>query len=119
MHLTDGIAKIAYTALHIAVSGSSFYIIGADVSESDKQCLVNGVVMTTRGLGNHGDKKLKKCMLVEPYTTCVPIDQYAQFVILATQGVWEVFTQQEAASLLIRVCMHLFLNYRKHASRPD
>ena len=59
--------------------------------------------MTTRGLGNHGDKKLKKCILVEPYTTCVPIDQYAQFLILATHGVWEVFTKQEAASLLLRV----------------
>lgn len=76
---------------------------GADLSESDKECRVNGVIMTTRGLGNHGDKKLKKCILVEPYTTCVPIDQYAQFLILATHGVWEVFSKQEAASLLLRL----------------
>ena len=79
------------------------YFTGADVSESDKEVRVNGVILTTRGLGNHGDKKLKKCILVEPYTTCVPIDQYAQFLVLATQGVWEVFSKQEAASLLLRV----------------
>ncbi|XP_052080893.1 protein phosphatase 2C-like domain-containing protein 1 isoform X4 [Mytilus californianus] len=76
---------------------------GGDISESKKEKRVNGVLSTTRGLGNHGDVKLKKCVLVEPYTTSVPIDQYAQFLILASHGVWEVFTPQEATSLLLKL----------------
>lgn len=78
-------------------------LTGGTLSDSSKECRVNGVLMTTRGLGNHGDKKLKKCVLVEPYTTSVPIDQYAQFLVLATRGVWEVFSENEVASLLIKV----------------
>jgi hypothetical protein len=81
-----------------------FFSAGGDISESKKEKRVNGVLGTTRGLGNHGDVKLKKCVLVEPYTTSVPIDQYAQFLIIASHGVWEVFTPQEASSLLLKVC---------------
>ena len=81
----------------------SLFSTGGDISESKKK-RVNGVLGTTRGLGNHGDVKLKKCVLVEPYTTSVPIDQYAQFLIIASHGVWEVFTPQEASSLLLKVC---------------
>ncbi|KAH3753995.1 protein phosphatase 2C-like domain-containing protein 1 [Dreissena polymorpha] len=76
---------------------------GGNFTESEKECFVNGVLLTTRGLGNHGDKRLKKCVIVEPYTTSAPIDQYAQFLILASRGVWEVFTEKEAASLLIKL----------------
>jgi serine/threonine protein phosphatase PrpC len=70
---------------------------------------VNGVLLTTRGLGNHGDKPLKKCVIVEPYTTSAPVDQYAQFLILASRGVWEVFSEKEAASLLIKVNLREFM----------
>ncbi|XP_052815844.1 protein phosphatase 2C-like domain-containing protein 1 [Mya arenaria] len=76
---------------------------GGTLTESNKDCCVNGVLLTTRGLGNHGDLPLKKCVLVEPHTGSAPIDQYAQFLILATRGVWEVFTEKEAASILIRL----------------
>ncbi|KAL4217224.1 Protein phosphatase 2C-like domain-containing protein 1 [Mactra antiquata] len=76
---------------------------GGTLSESTKECQVNGVLLTTRGLGNHGDKNLKKCVIVEPHTISAPIDQYAQFIILATRGVWEVFTEKEAASLLTKL----------------
>ncbi|KAL3855116.1 hypothetical protein ACJMK2_014345 [Sinanodonta woodiana] len=75
---------------------------GGTLSESTAECRVNGVLCATRGLGNHGDKKLKECVLVEPYTTCVPIDQYAQFLFMATKGVWDVFSVKEAANLLKR-----------------
>ncbi|KAK3577283.1 hypothetical protein CHS0354_008376 [Potamilus streckersoni] len=75
---------------------------GGTLSESTTECRVNGVLCATRGLGNHGDKKLKECVLVEPYTACVPIDQYAQFLFIATKGVWDVFSVKEAANLLKR-----------------
>ncbi|KAK3083234.1 hypothetical protein FSP39_017441 [Pinctada imbricata] len=76
---------------------------GANISESSKEMMVNGVLATTRGLGNHGDVTLKKSILVEPHTITVPVDQYSQFVIIASNGVWEVFTEQEAASLLLKL----------------
>ncbi|XP_064598379.1 protein phosphatase 2C-like domain-containing protein 1 [Liolophura sinensis] len=76
---------------------------GATLSESTKDIRVNGVLATTRGLGNHGDKKLKKCILVEPYTTCVPVDGYAQLLVFASHGVWEVFNNNEVTSLLVQL----------------
>ncbi|WAR11469.1 PP2D1-like protein [Mya arenaria] len=61
-------------------------MVWGTLTESNKDCCVNGVLLTTRGLGNHGDLPLKKCVLVEPHTGSAPIDQYAQFLILATRG---------------------------------
>ena len=76
---------------------------GGNISESERELRLNGVLATTRGLGNHGDPGLKKCVITEPYTTSVKIDQYAQFLILATNGVWDVFSEDEAAALLMQV----------------
>ncbi|XP_021354131.1 protein phosphatase 2C-like domain-containing protein 1 isoform X2 [Mizuhopecten yessoensis] len=82
---------------------------GGDISESTKEMRVNGVLAATRGFGNHGDVKLKRCVLVDPHTITVPVDQYAQFLILASHGVWEVFTEQEAASLLLKLLPSNFI----------
>ncbi|XP_069107456.1 protein phosphatase 2C-like domain-containing protein 1 isoform X2 [Argopecten irradians] len=82
---------------------------GGDISESTKEMRVNGVLASTRGFGNHGDVKLKRCVLVDPHTIAVPVDQYAQFLILASHGVWEVFTEQEAASLLLKLLPSNFI----------
>ena len=73
------------------------------MSTSEVDCRVNGVLATTRGLGNHGDPELKKCVLVEPHTCSMQIDQYAQFVVMATSGVWEILSDQEVANLLMKV----------------
>lgn len=75
---------------------------------SQKELRVNGVLTATRGLGNHGDPLLKKCVINEPYTTAVKIDQYAQMMIMASQGVWDVFTPEEAASLSIQVSLSFY-----------
>jgi len=69
----------------------------------DKQPKVNGILHATRGLGNHGDPALRKCIIPEPYTHNVVIDQYAQFLILATNGLWEVFSNKEAASIVLQM----------------
>ncbi|ESO82507.1 hypothetical protein LOTGIDRAFT_236983 [Lottia gigantea] len=76
---------------------------GGNINMASSDCPVNGVLSTTRGLGNHGDIKMKKSVIVEPYTTCVSIDQYAQFVVMASSGVWEVFSDEEVASLLLKL----------------
>ena len=77
---------------------------------------MSGVLSTTRGLGNHGDLTLKKSVLVEPHTMTVPVDQYSQFAIIASNGVWEVFTEQEAAMLLLKVSFDRGSNFTFKAS---
>jgi len=64
---------------------------------------VNGVLLTTRGLGNHGDPTIKQLMSCEPHCAAVEVDQYAQLLIVATPGIWQVFSPQEAAELLLQV----------------
>ena len=89
-----------------------YILSGGTINESERELRVNSILATTRGLGNHGDVSLKKCVISEPYTTSVKIDQYAQFLILASNGVWEVFSEKDAASLLLQVenglnrCIH-------------
>ncbi|XP_048772728.1 protein phosphatase 2C-like domain-containing protein 1 isoform X3 [Ostrea edulis] len=82
---------------------------GADLSMSDKEMRVSGVVATTRGLGNHGDLVLKKSVIVEPHTMSVAVDQYCQFLLLASHGVWEVFSETEAANLLLKLLPSNFI----------
>ncbi|KAK7111235.1 protein phosphatase 2C-like domain-containing protein 1 isoform X2 [Littorina saxatilis] len=76
---------------------------GGTFSTSEVDCRLNGVLSTTRGLGNHGDPALKSCVLVEPHSSSVPIDKFAQFIVMATRGVWEILSDQEVASLLMRM----------------
>ncbi|KAL9958164.1 hypothetical protein ACROYT_G035140 [Oculina patagonica] len=71
-----------------------------DVSKSDKTALVNGVVKSTRGLGNHGDPNLKSSVIKTPFVNCLTLDDADQFLILASNGVWEVFSEEEVILLL-------------------
>jgi len=89
---------------------------GGNLSTSDKDSRLNGVLSVTRGLGNHGDKKLKDCVVVDPHVTTVPIDQYAQFLVLASHGVWEVFSPEEVASLLSKMLPSQFIPIPKHVN---
>ncbi|XP_005099163.1 protein phosphatase 2C-like domain-containing protein 1 [Aplysia californica] len=82
---------------------------GGNLSNSERDTRLNGVLSVTRGLGNHGDKKLKDCVLVDPHVTTIPIDQYAQFLVLASHGVWEVFSPEEVASLLSKMLPSQFI----------
>lgn len=71
-----------------------------DVSKSDKTALVNGVVKSTRGLGNHGDPNLKTSVIRTPFVNCLTLEDADQFLILASNGVWEVFNEEEVILLL-------------------
>lgn len=71
-----------------------------DVSKSDKTALVNGVVKSTRGLGNHGDPNLKTSVIRTPFVNCLTLEDADQFLILASNGVWEVFSEEEVILLL-------------------
>lgn len=71
-----------------------------DICKSDKTALVNGVVQSTRGLGNHGDANLKSSVIRVPVVNCLTLEESDQFLILATNGVWEVFSEEEVILLL-------------------
>ena len=79
-----------------------FHPLGGTISESERELEVNGVLAATRGLGNHGDPALKSVVIPDPYTTSVKIDQYSQMLVLASYGVWEVFSPTEVASILLQ-----------------
>ena len=78
-------------------------ITGGQVTNNTGQCLLNGVLHASRGLGYHGDPSLRKQVLVGPYTASVAFDEYAQFVVMATSGVWEVFSDEDVVNLLTKV----------------
>lgn len=63
--------------------------------------LLEGHIKTTRGLGFHGNLTLKKFIIPAPQTISVPIDDLCQFLILATDGLWEVLDKKEVTALVI------------------
>ena len=73
---------------------------GSSVKEGAHGGRVNGVLDTTRGLGNHGDPLLKSAVLAEPHTLSITLDSQSEFLILASNGLWEVLSEKEAISLV-------------------
>ena len=71
-----------------------------EVTKSEKTALVNGLVKSTRGLGNHGDPNLKASVIRKPAVNCVTLEENDQFLILASSGVWDVFSEEEVILLL-------------------
>ncbi|XP_008070672.2 protein phosphatase 2C-like domain-containing protein 1 [Carlito syrichta] len=80
---------------------------GAVISSSEPHGLLEGQVKTTRGLGFHGNLKLKKVIIPAPQTLSVPIDDLCQFLILATNGLWEVLDQEEVTALAMMM-FHMY-----------
>ncbi|XP_074840586.1 protein phosphatase 2C-like domain-containing protein 1 isoform X2 [Carettochelys insculpta] len=75
---------------------------GGNISPNEPKGLVEGLITTTRGLGHHGDPKLKKFVIPVPHTISVPIDDSCQFLILASNGLWEVLDKNEVVILTLR-----------------
>ncbi|KAK7811212.1 hypothetical protein U0070_026552, partial [Myodes glareolus] len=63
--------------------------------------LLEGHIKTTRGLGFHGNLTLKKFIIPAPQTISVPLDDLCQFLIVATNGLWEVLDKKEVTALVI------------------
>jgi serine/threonine protein phosphatase PrpC len=59
---------------------------------------VNGILAVTRALGDYA---MKQWVISEPYQTCTKlIPEEHTFVILACDGVWDVFEDQEAVNFV-------------------
>ncbi|XP_016054345.1 PREDICTED: protein phosphatase 2C-like domain-containing protein 1 [Miniopterus natalensis] len=74
---------------------------GAVISSHEPHGLLEGHIRTTRGLGFHGNPKLKQFIIPAPQTISVSIDDLCQFLILATNGLWEVLDKKEVTALTI------------------
>ncbi|XP_007935506.2 protein phosphatase 2C-like domain-containing protein 1 [Orycteropus afer afer] len=86
---------------------------GAIIDANEPNGLLEGQTKTTRGLGFHGNLKLKKFMIPAPQTISVPIDDLCQFLILATNGLWEVLDKKEVTALAMTI-FHMYTE--KHSS---
>ncbi|NXT48009.1 PP2D1 protein, partial [Pluvianellus socialis] len=74
---------------------------GGKISTNEPDGLVEGYLRTTRGLGHHGDPILKRSVTPVPHTISVPIDDTCQFLILASNGLWEVLDYNEVLALTL------------------
>ncbi|XP_006883469.1 PREDICTED: protein phosphatase 2C-like domain-containing protein 1 [Elephantulus edwardii] len=81
---------------------------GAKIASNEPNELLEGRTKTTRGLGFHGNAKLKKFMIPAPETISVPIDDLCQFLVVATDGLWDVLDKKE----VVMVVMTMFRAYK-------
>ncbi|NXK20944.1 PP2D1 protein, partial [Arenaria interpres] len=84
---------------------------GGNISSSEPGGLVEGHLRTTRGLGHHGDPVLKRCVIPVPHTVSVLIDDTCQFLILASNGLWEVLDYNEVLALTLTTFTHYLKRY--------
>ncbi|KFQ62440.1 Protein phosphatase 2C-like domain-containing protein 1, partial [Pelecanus crispus] len=84
---------------------------GGNISTNEPDGLVEGYLRTTRGLGHHGDPVLKRSVIPVPHTISVPIDDTCQFLILASNGLWEVLDYNEVLALTLTTFTHYLRMY--------
>jgi protein phosphatase 1L len=60
---------------------------------------VEGVLAVSRAFG---DRKLKKYVIAEPEIKIRKLDENDDFIILASDGVWDLFSSQEAVEIVAR-----------------
>nr|CAB3265051.1 protein phosphatase 2C-like domain-containing protein 1 [Phallusia mammillata] len=73
---------------------------GGKILRSGRSLTVNSVLATSRGLGNHGDPVLRKCVINEPYTATARISEGSQFIVMATSSVWNALGVEEIFHLI-------------------
>ncbi|XP_075067545.1 protein phosphatase 2C-like domain-containing protein 1 [Mixophyes fleayi] len=73
---------------------------GGSVTANEGCGLIEGFSRVTRGLGFHGDPKLKTLVIPAPYTISISIYHTCQFLLLASSGLWEVLSKSEVAAMV-------------------
>ncbi|XP_053571712.1 protein phosphatase 2C-like domain-containing protein 1 [Bombina bombina] len=79
------------------------------VSTNEDHGLVGGFSKATRGLGFHGDTKLKNSIIPAPHTISIPIYDSDQFLVVASNGLWEVLSKKQVVAIAIQELVS-FLN---------
>ncbi|XP_062898566.1 protein phosphatase 2C-like domain-containing protein 1 [Mobula hypostoma] len=87
---------------------------GGTISKNQQHGLVEGITQSTRGLGYHGDPKLKTSIVPIPLTASIPIDSSCQFIVLASSGFWEVLNRHEVVSITLQMLSFYFGSFHKN-----
>ncbi|XP_030641203.1 protein phosphatase 2C-like domain-containing protein 1 [Chanos chanos] len=96
---------------------------GGSISDNKPHGLVEGLTPNTRGLGNYGNRKLKKSVIPEPYVVSLSVDPSFQLLVMASSGLWDVLDTERVTSVVQeRVRSHLesyHLNVESRESSDD
>ncbi|OCT74152.1 hypothetical protein XELAEV_18033110mg [Xenopus laevis] len=93
---------------HVKENGGS-YITNAD----------QGLESVCRGLGYHGDPKLKKSIIPAPCTLSVPINPNCEFLVLGSSGLWDVLSDREVVSIAMNVLKDLLKSCNNSKAEMD
>ncbi|XP_058039758.1 protein phosphatase 2C-like domain-containing protein 1 [Ahaetulla prasina] len=85
---------------------------GGSISSNEPKGLIEGLIKNTRGLGHHGNPKLKKTVIPVPNTISFSVDNSCQFLIIATNGLWEVLDKSEVVLLTITLYSAYLAKYQ-------
>jgi len=81
------------------------------------QAKVNGVLGVSRALGN---AKIKELVICKPHIEHRMIEEdMDQFVIIASDGLWDVYSSQEAVDFVLKEMHQMTLNPPQQKQRPD
>ncbi|XP_033021821.1 protein phosphatase 2C-like domain-containing protein 1 [Lacerta agilis] len=86
---------------------------GGSISSNEPKGLIEGLIKSTRGLGYHGNPKLKNTVIPVPHTISFPVDDSCQFLILASNGLWEVLDKSEAVLLTLTMFSAYLEKYQR------
>ncbi|XP_060541742.1 protein phosphatase 2C-like domain-containing protein 1 [Pantherophis guttatus] len=85
---------------------------GGSISSNEPKGLIEGLIKNTRGLGHHGNPKMKKTVIPVPNTISFSVDNSCQFLIIATNGLWEVLDKSEVVLLTITLFSAYLAKYQ-------
>lgn len=85
---------------------------GGSISSNEPKGLIEGIIKNTRGLGHHGNPKMKKTVIPVPNTISFSVDNSCQFLIIATNGLWEVLDKSEVVLLTITLFSAYLAKYQ-------
>ncbi|XP_053322819.1 protein phosphatase 2C-like domain-containing protein 1 [Spea bombifrons] len=88
---------------------------GGSISYNEDHGLVEGFCYLTRGLGFHGDTKLKKSVIPAPSTISIPVYDSFQFLVLASSGLWDVLSDNE----IVATTKDLLESFIKCETKPE
>ncbi|XP_025020966.1 protein phosphatase 2C-like domain-containing protein 1 [Python bivittatus] len=85
---------------------------GGSLSSNEPKGLIEGLIKNTRGLGHHGNPKVKKRVIPVPHTISFSVDNSCQFLIIATNGLWEVLDKSEVVVLTLTLFSAYLAKYQ-------
>ncbi|XP_008110915.2 protein phosphatase 2C-like domain-containing protein 1 [Anolis carolinensis] len=88
-----------------------------NISSNEPKGLIEGLTKNTRALGHHGNPQLKETVIPVPHTISFPVDDSCQFLILATNGLWEVLDRGEVVQLTLTMFSAYLQRYHHQQQR--